>query len=67
MSDVEKYITDEMRQRFFAARDQALQSDLRVVADRIRSEAPLGSPDFRAGIDWAALLVENIANSLTEQ
>ena len=64
MSEVEGYITDEMRQKFQAARSAALQSDLRVVAARIRNEAPDGSADFQAGIDWAALLVENIANQL---
>ncbi|MDX3713359.1 hypothetical protein PV733_31350 [Streptomyces europaeiscabiei] len=66
MSEVEKYITDEMRQEVYAARREALQSDLRLLAARIRNEAPDGSADFQAGIDWAALLVENIANQLTQ-
>lgn len=66
MSEVEKYITDEMRQRFERARSEALQSDLRVVAARIRSEAPPGSDGFEAGISWAALFIENLATQLTE-
>lgn len=67
MSEVEKYITDEMRQRIFTARDQALQNDLRTLAARIRDEAPPGSGDFEAGINWAALFLENLATTLTEQ
>jgi hypothetical protein len=65
VSEVDRYITDEMRQKFQAARSAALQHDLRVVAARIRNEAPDGTADFQAGIAWAALLVENIANQLT--
>lgn len=66
MSEIEKYITDEMRERFEAARCQALQSDLRVVADRIRNEAPDGSAGFQAGTSWAPPLVDNIASTLTK-
>jgi hypothetical protein len=66
MSDIEKYITDEMRQMAGRAYSQGLQNDLRVLADRIRSEAPPGSDGFSAGIDWAVLFIENLANQLTE-
>lgn len=66
MGDIEKYITDEMRQMADRAYSEGLQKDLRVVAARIRDEAPPGSDGFAAGISWAARFIENLANQLTE-
>lgn len=47
------------------AKRLGLQSDLRVLADRLRNEAPAGSPDFNAGIAWAVRFLENTASGLT--
>ncbi|WP_329127203.1 hypothetical protein [Streptomyces sp. NBC_01465] len=66
MDDIEKYITDDMRQAMAAVRRQGLQNDLRVLTDRLRNEAPAGSPDFNAGIGWALLWLENTANTITK-
>lgn len=59
--------TEEMEQAMDAAKRQALQSDLRALATRLRAEAPDRSPDFNAGIDWAVLWLENTATTITKQ
>jgi hypothetical protein len=60
-------VTDEMMDAVRAARAKGLQNDLLVLAQRLRVEAPDGSTDFNAGIDWALLWLENTARQLTEQ
>lgn len=60
-------ITEEMRQEAVAAFRQGMQQDLLVLAERLRMEAPLGSPEFRAGVDWSVVWLENFARQLTEQ
>lgn len=66
--DLTRYVTPEMRAALDAARRQALQADLLVLADQIRT-ASAGrsgaSPDFRAGVDWTLRWIENTANGLT--
>ncbi|WP_367140997.1 MULTISPECIES: hypothetical protein [Streptomyces] len=63
-------VTEEMRQAMDTARRQGLQTDLRTLAARIRTEAegrygrePSG---WQAGVEWSLLYIENIASGLTE-
>jgi hypothetical protein len=60
-------VTDEMMDAVRAAREKGLQSDLLVLAQRMRAEAPDRSSEFNAGIDWALLWLENTARQLTER
>jgi hypothetical protein len=45
---------------------EVMQLQLLALAERIRSEAALDVADFRRGVEWAALYVENYARQLTE-
>ncbi|MFB6514099.1 hypothetical protein ACFCW4_33075 [Streptomyces virginiae] len=64
------WVTDEMRQAADNARRQGLQTDLRVLAARIRADAEgryAGeSAGWQAGVEWTLLYMENIAGGSTE-
>jgi hypothetical protein len=60
-------VTEAMRQAAVDAGRQGLQSDLLILVERLRSEAPERSSEFEAGVDWSALWLENVARQLTEQ
>ena len=56
---------DEMRQAAQQAMAEGLAKDLRFVAECIRTEAPDRSPEFAAGMAWAARGLENKASQIT--
>ncbi|MFG2925686.1 hypothetical protein ACGFYA_29805 [Streptomyces sp. NPDC048305] len=63
-------ITDEVRQAVRKAHRYALQQDLRTLAANIRDDArsrhPHAEAEWRSGVEWALLWIENTANSLAD-
>ncbi|WP_331754165.1 hypothetical protein [Streptomyces sp. NBC_00826] len=64
------WLTDEMRQAADSARRQGLQTDLRTLAARIRTDAESRyaheGVGWQSGVEWALLYIENMAGGLTE-
>lgn len=58
-------VPDELRDEMERAKAQGLQSDLRVLAQRLQADAPEGTRDFDEGIAWAVRWLENTATRLT--
>ncbi|MFB7867388.1 hypothetical protein [Streptomyces sp. NPDC056069] len=65
MSEAPMQVSPEYLAAMRQAKAEGLQKDLRVLAQRIRNEAPEGSADFNGGIAWAVRFLENTATSLT--
>ncbi|MFE4653561.1 hypothetical protein [Streptomyces sp. NPDC056707] len=65
-TDTENYFTNERRHATREVELHGLQKDLRVLAKRLRREAPSRSPEFELGTEWAALWLENTATRLTK-
>lgn len=59
--------SEDMEEALRNAQRQSLQKDLRTLVARLRDQAPSRSAEYTAGIEWAALYLENTANQLTEQ
>ncbi|WP_329125993.1 hypothetical protein [Streptomyces sp. NBC_01353] len=60
-------ISEGLLEEMVEAKRLGLQSDLRVLAQRLRAEAPSQSAGFDAGINWAVLWLENTATGLTRK
>ncbi|OKJ48096.1 hypothetical protein AMK27_38815 [Streptomyces sp. CB02009] len=58
-------VPDELRDEMERAKAKGLQSDLRVLAQRLQAAAPEGTRDFDEGIAWAVRWLENTATGLT--
>ncbi|MFJ7990314.1 hypothetical protein [Streptomyces sp. NPDC096351] len=58
-------VPDELRDEMERAKARGLQSDLRVLAQRLQADAPEGTRDFDEGIAWAVRWLENTATRLT--